>query len=162
MRRTISWEEGQQLWVMFDTTYYALLKARDQELKDEGILLMQSGILALVVMLGDNAFPAEMARRLVREPHSVSQILTRMERKGLVRRVPDPRRRNGIRIEATRKGLEVFHSARKRGSFNRIMIRISPRKRTRLMQLLDEVKRSALLETGGTATSAPPSTRWPS
>jgi DNA-binding MarR family transcriptional regulator len=112
-------------------------------------MFSQCAVLARIKLAGDKASPTEIARRMSREPHSISQIIGRMEKSGLVRRVPDPRRNNKrIIIEVTDKGDQVYRIAQQRGSFNRIMARVSPAKRRRLLQLLREVRQSALLELG--------------
>lgn len=148
MRENIKAKESDVLWAMLDSTYYAVLRARDQECRDEGILFTQCAVLARVKLAGEDASPAEIARRMSRERHSISQILHRMEKAGLVRKLPHPRRRNGILVEITDTGEQVYQVARQRKIFNRIMSRLSASKRKRLLDLLAEVKQSTLLEIG--------------
>ena len=146
-------EESYDLWATLDSTYYAVLRARDQELREDGIMFTQCAVLARIKIAGDKANPSEIARRMSREPHSVSQIIGRMEKSGLVRRVPDSSRNNKrIKIEITEKGEQIYQTAQQRESFNRIMSRLSPARRQRLLRLLREVRQSALLELGVTDT----------
>ena len=49
-------------------------------------------------VIGYRVTPAEISRRLLRESHSISQILNRMENKGLVRWVKDLERKNLVRL----------------------------------------------------------------
>lgn len=148
MREKIDAKESDALWAMLDSTYYAVLRARDQECRDEGILFTQCAVLARVKLAGEDASPAEIARRMSRERHSVSQIINRMERAGLVRKVPHPRRKNGLLVEITDAGEQVYQVARRRKIFNRIMSRLSAGKRKQLLKLLAEVRHSALAENG--------------
>ncbi len=149
MRNRLDPEESYNLWATLDSTYYSVLRARDQELREDGIMFTQCAVLARIKLVGDQANPSEIARRMSREPHSISQIISRMEKSGLVRRVPDSRRNNKrIIIEVTEKGEEIYRIARQRESFNRIMSCLSPARRQRLLQLLREVRQSAMLELG--------------
>ena len=88
MRNRLDSEESYDLWATLDSTYYAVLRARDQELREDGIMFTQCAVLARIKIAGDRANPSEIARRMSREPHSISQIIGRMEKSGLVRRVP--------------------------------------------------------------------------
>jgi len=155
MRKRLGPEESYDLWATLDSTYYAVLRARDQELREDGIMFTQCAVLARIKLAGNKANPSEIARRMSREPHSISQIISRMEKSGLVRRRPDSRRNNKrIIIEVTEKGEEIYRTAQQRESFNRIMSRLSPARRQRLLQLLQEVRQSALLELGITDPEA--------
>ena len=153
MRNRLDLEESYDLWETLDSAYHAVLRARDQELREDGIMFTQCAVLARIKIAGDRANPSEIARRMSREPHSISQIIGRMEKSGLVRRVPDSSRNNKrIKIEITEKGEQIYQTAQQRESFNRIMSRLSPARRRRLLQLLREVRQSALLELGVTDT----------
>ena len=133
MRNRLDSEESYDLWATLDSTYYAVLRARDQELREDGIMFTQCAVLARIKIAGDKANPSEIARRMSREPHSISQIIGRMEKSGLVRRVPDSSRNNKrIKIEITEKGEQIYQTAQQRESFNRIMSRLSPARRQRL------------------------------
>jgi MarR family transcriptional regulator, transcriptional regulator for hemolysin len=149
MRNRLDPEESYDLWATLDSTYYSVLRARDQELREDGIMFTQCAVLARIKLAGDKANPSEIARRMSREPHSISQIISRMEKSGLVHRVPDSRHNNKrIMIQITERGEQIYQTARQRESFNRIMSRLSPAKRRRLLQLLREVRQNALLELG--------------
>jgi len=155
MRNRLDPQESYDLWATLDSTYYSVLRARDQELREDGIMFTQCAVLARIKIAGDKASPSEIARRMSREPHSISQIISRMENAGLVRRLPDSRRNNKrLIIEVTEKGDEIYHAAQQRESFNRIMSRLSPARRQRLLGLLREVRQSAQLELGITDPDA--------
>jgi len=148
LKEIIDAKESYALWAMLDSTYYAVLRAREQECRDEGILFTQCAVLARIKLAGEDASPAEIARRMSRERHSISQIIDRMEKAGLVRKLPHPRRKNGVKIEITDAGEQVYRIARQRKVFNRIISRLPAAKRKRLLNLLGELRQSAILENG--------------
>jgi len=50
---------------------------------------MQAAVLFVVRNMKTAATPAEISRRLFREPHTVSELIKRMEKQGLVRKKKD-------------------------------------------------------------------------
>ncbi|MFC2060677.1 MarR family winged helix-turn-helix transcriptional regulator, partial [Chloroflexota bacterium] len=74
------------LWWLLQQTSTIIFNARERELREFGISPIQAAILYIMMSLGESPTPAEIARRVLRKPHSVSQILNRMEKAGLVTR----------------------------------------------------------------------------
>ncbi|MEW6142500.1 MAG: MarR family winged helix-turn-helix transcriptional regulator [Chloroflexota bacterium] len=66
------------------------------------------GILFVVNALGKRATPAAISRVTFRKPHTVSKVLSNMEKKGLVRKYRDLPRANQVRVALTPKGRRVF------------------------------------------------------
>ena len=81
----------------------ATLRARQKELDRYGISAAQAAVLFIIQAIGEKATPAEITRWLFREPHSVSGMLSRMEKQGLVRKVKDLDGKNLVRIAMTEK-----------------------------------------------------------
>jgi DNA-binding MarR family transcriptional regulator len=104
------------LWTLLRRTTHLIGKSRQRELAKYGISVDASAALVSISMLGRQAIPATMSRYLFLERHSVSQLLTRMEKEGLVRRVKDLERRNYVRVELTGKGTDAFRKASKNRS----------------------------------------------
>lgn len=128
-----------KLWSILDAAYRSVLKARQRELMDDGILLMQLRVLAMIQASEDEPTPANLARLLRRQPHTLSQIIGRMVKAGLVRKVPSRQYRNRVCIQMTPQGEAVYLRSRERQSFNRIMSHLTPEKRGQLESLLEEV-----------------------
>ncbi|NLE08451.1 MAG: MarR family transcriptional regulator [Dehalococcoidales bacterium] len=96
------------LWVLFSQTRDAIVKVRERELQSYGISERHSQLLFIIKLIGRDATPAGIARWLFREPHSISEILNRMEKQGLIRKVKDLKRKNQVRIEITEKGEDQY------------------------------------------------------
>jgi DNA-binding MarR family transcriptional regulator len=98
--------------------------------------------------LGDRVTPAEISRQMFRESQSVSELLHRMERDGLIAKVKDLKRKNMVRVELTKKGHEQFEVARRSGSILRITSRLSVEQREQLTECLEIIRNAALDELG--------------
>lgn len=96
-----------ELWWLISQAQGALEKLRARELRRHGITPWQASILFLVGVLGNEATPVNMSRFIQHKPHSVSELLTRMAKQGLIRKVRDLSRKNQVRVELTEKGEEA-------------------------------------------------------
>ena len=92
------------LWILFNQTRNAISKARERELQSQHISERHAALLFIIELIGHDATPAKIARWLFREPHSISEIIDRMEKQGLLKKVKDLDRKNQVRIEITEKG----------------------------------------------------------
>lgn len=133
-----------ELWLLLARTHYHVKQARTRELHRYGISPEQAGILFYVHNCGNNAIPADISRWMIREPQTITSILNRMLKKGLIDKKQDAERKNVIRISLTPKGLEVLKHAEKRYSFHRILSTLTEEKRQALHDILDELRNAAL------------------
>jgi DNA-binding MarR family transcriptional regulator len=93
-----------------------LVKLENRGLGRFGLTIMQFAVLDLVSILGDQAKPTVIANKLLRQPHSISGLLIRMEKDGLVTRTKDPDSKRNVNIGLTDKGLQLLNQAREVGS----------------------------------------------
>jgi DNA-binding MarR family transcriptional regulator len=100
--------------------------------------------LFYIQLVGDKATPAEISRGLFREPHSISEILGRMEKQGLLRRTKDTGRRNLVKAELTDKGREAYTRSAKRESIHKIMSVLSREEHQQLELYLRRIRDRAL------------------
>ena len=75
----------------------------------------------VVQALGNKATPAALSRHIIRQPHTVSALVDRMARRGLVKKVKDLDRKNLVRVVMTEKGKKTYELSTKRGPIHRIM-----------------------------------------
>jgi DNA-binding MarR family transcriptional regulator len=78
-----------------------LRRVRNRELDQYGLSSSQSLLLTIANILGRDATPAEISRWAIRQEPTISGILTRLEKKGLLVRAKDLKRENMVRIELT-------------------------------------------------------------
>ncbi len=140
------------LWVLLRQTSQIVLQARERELSEYGLSTVRAAVLLTIRTIGDKATPAEISRWLLREDHSVSSLLTRMERDGLVRRVKDLNRKNLVRITLTEQGREAYYQSARRRSVYDIMSILTDKEREQLMLCLVKIRNKALDKLGWSAT----------
>ncbi len=148
MESLLSEDQGYELWWLILHMRRAMYKARTRELLQYGITPEEAAVLLVVRSIGQRATPAEISRWLLREPHSVSGLLRRMEKKGLLKRVKDLERRNLIRVTITKKGREAYNQSTERGSIHRIVSAISKEDCQKMKVCLEKLWVKALEELG--------------
>jgi len=138
--------EDYRLWVLLHQTTDAVLKARGKELGQSGISFIEAGVLVTLHTIGEKATPAEIARRLFREPHSVSGLLNRMEKRGLVRKTKDLDRKNLVRVSITEKGQQAYDKSIKGESICKIISSLSEDEQQQLRSYLEKLRNKAFKE----------------
>lgn len=132
------------LWVLITHTEALMLKARRKELRRIGISPTQVGVLIVAWLLDEKATPAELSRWLLREAQSISEILVKMEKENLIKRVKDLKRKNMIRVVLTEEGREALKRARNKRAIKNIMSCLSEEEHEQLIGLLSKLRKKAL------------------
>ena len=132
-------DDDLRLWRWLAETRHAMHKARTKELTKYKITTVQSTVLFVILALGYNATATKIASYLFREPNSISELLSRMEKEGLIRTTRDLRKRSMVRLELTEKGLEAHKRTTKFESVHRIMAVLSNEERKQLMSALEKL-----------------------
>lgn len=85
----------------------ALRRHLDEAIGRHGLTTLQYTTLS-VLRARSGLSNAQLARRSLMTPQSMSEVLARLERKGLIRRKPDPDHGRVLRVELTDAGLEAL------------------------------------------------------
>jgi len=136
MSRSLLNDQNYELWVLLQQSRDAIHQARDKELRKYGISNLQAAVLFIIQAIGHKATPSEISRWIFREPQGVSALLTRMEKKGLVKRVKGLDRRNVARVEITEKGYQAYNDSTREESIDRIMSSLAEEERQQLKSWL--------------------------
>jgi DNA-binding MarR family transcriptional regulator len=144
------------LWMLLTHTRYAVYRAREKELQRYGVSPEQVGVLFIVQALGNRATPSEISRYILRQPHTVSALIERMEAKGFVKKMHDLDKRNLVRVSLTEKGKKLYENSTKRGPIHRIMGILSEEERAQLRRLLEKLHTQARKEIGLDREKYPP------
>ena len=142
------------LWVLLEQATTLILNARDQELSEYGTTAMQAAVLFITNQVGDETTPAEISRWISRKPSSVTGILNRMVKAGLVQRTKDLPRGNWVRVRLTEKGQKAYKQSLKRKPIHLIMSALSEEERRQLASLLEKLRTKAL-KVGGVRYKPP-------
>lgn len=123
-----------------------LFKIRERELLSQNLSAPAAEILFLVDAMGENVTPAKITRMMLREPHSVSGLLVRMEKHGFIKRTKDMERKNHIRITLTAKGERALKQVMKLEGTTDIIARLSTEQQKQLKAALTALKEAGKKE----------------
>ena len=137
-----------KLWVLLHQTKDAIHKAREKELKKYGLTPIKVAALFAIQEIGHKATPAEVARWLFRKSHSVSGLINRMAKEGLVMKTRDLDRKNLVRLALTEKGQQAYYQSRENRSINRILASLSEEEQQKLGLLLEKLRKKAHTDLG--------------
>jgi DNA-binding MarR family transcriptional regulator len=150
-------DEDQDLWLLLTHARYAVFRARERELQRYGVSPEHASLLFTVKAMDNKATPAALARYLLRQPHSVSALVDRMVKRGLVKKVKDLDRKNLVRVVITEKGQQMYDLTTKRGPIHRIMSTLNSSEKKALTGHLEKIYAQARKEIGLDARDLPSS-----
>ncbi len=90
-----------------------LERAVDKLVRPLGLAACEYPVLAALRRAGEpyRRTPTELARTMMLSSGAVTNRVDRLERAGMVRRIPDPHDRRGVLVELTPQGLEIVDRA---------------------------------------------------
>jgi DNA-binding MarR family transcriptional regulator len=133
------------------------VKIRERELLPQNLSATSADILFLVDAMGKDVIPAKISRMLLREPHSISGILMRMEKQGLLKRTKNMEKKNLIRVTLTSKGETALKQAMKKEGVNHVLSKLTEEQRRQLKQSLSALKDAGMKELNLSPKALP----WP-
>ena len=140
-------DDDYRIWMLLHQVSDGVSRAREKELRPFGISRLHAGVMFILKASDEPCTLAEISKYLFRKHHSVSEMVTRMERKGLVRRVRNPDGKGLVRVALTKKGEKLFRQQNKeRKVIHRIMSCLSPEERENFSACLERLRKVALEE----------------
>ena len=140
-------DENYSLWLLLFQTRSALFKARQKKV-GKYIHFNMAAALVTIWAFDGKTTPAMLSRRLFLEPHSVSELVIRMEKKGLITKKKDSKRENIIRVSITEKGRKFCLQAVQADFVRNIMASLSDEQKEQLRVCLRILYEEALKELG--------------
>jgi DNA-binding MarR family transcriptional regulator len=135
------------LWLLIAQAEDAISKARHKDLERFNINKERRAILWSVQNNGGESTPVKIARQLFKELNSVSEMLKRMEKQGLVKISKRTGKSSAI-VKLTKKGEEIFNQSRHNEVDKRIFSILPTKRRKRLASDLWIIRNQALRELG--------------
>lgn len=148
MKRYSSAYHDYYVWVRLRQAAHAATEARKEELRQTGLSVMEAAVLFIINTTGRKATLSEVARWLFRQPNSTSELISRMEKKGLVTKVRDLDKISQVRIALTEKGEELYRKTSYRESVRQIISHLSQKEQQELVQYLERLLEAALMKLG--------------
>jgi DNA-binding MarR family transcriptional regulator len=131
---------------LLNQTTETIFRARQKELNQYNISTSQGAVLFITKALGDKATISAISRWLLRKPHTVSEIVNRMEKRGLLKKTRATNRKSIIQVSLTPEGLDIYRKSKKRESFRNILSSLSLDERQQMVGYLKKLKESAVNE----------------
>jgi DNA-binding MarR family transcriptional regulator len=143
-----------RLWLLMVQTRDTIWAVRNRELAEYDLSNIEAAVLfiiqAIEFLKGKSAIISEISQWLFRKPHSVSELLSRMEKKGLVIRTKDTDKKSRVRITATEKGRHAYALITENATtVYQIMSILSEEEKMQLWNCLSKLREKALKEYGG-------------
>ena len=131
-----------RLWFMIHRTHEMLKMCEDRVFREYKLTTEQYGVLVTIKYLDGPVRPTDVARWLERSPNSISMMVDRMVKAGLLRRVRDRKDRRVVWLTITSKGETALKPAVLAGweFIQKILSQVSYDDRHTLMRLLDTVQ----------------------
>lgn len=137
------------LFVLVAQTKDAILRARQVEYEPYGINNERRALLWVIQSYGGSASPVQIARRFFRELQSITEMLRRMEKDGLVTRHRGTGRSKTV-VRLTTKGSETLKQSMHNETDQRIFSVLTADERDQLAAYLLKLRAKALEELGVT------------
>ena len=132
-------DDDYNLIALINQTGHAFSLARTRELSAQRLSMMRAAVLLVLQIRDNNATPTEISQWLLREPHTISALLDRMENDGLIRRYRDLHKRNTVRVAMTEKGRGAYQESLQRETFHRVMSVLSDEEREQLRRVMTKL-----------------------
>jgi len=100
-----------RLWLLLHRVHDVVTLCEESILREYGLTPEQFGVLAAVKSDGGSLRPVDLALMLERSPNSVSMLIDRMVKAGLVRRTRDRKDRRAVNVTLTNKGAKALEPA---------------------------------------------------
>jgi DNA-binding MarR family transcriptional regulator len=139
----IGMNENELLWVRLFLATTLVERAREVELSRVNISLIQAMVLHALKISPGPLTPSKLSRMLCREAHSMSALIDRMEKQGLVEKKHDLSSKNLVRVVVTAKGEEAFQRQRSVNAVINITSSLTKEERETLGSCADKLRLKA-------------------
>jgi DNA-binding MarR family transcriptional regulator len=131
-----------RLWLLLHRVGDILFLCEDKIFGGYGLTTEQFGLIAAVKSRGGSLRPSELAKILERSPNSVSMLVDRMVKAGLVRRTRDRRDRRVVNVSLTSKAETALKPATPAGweFIQKILSSLSYEDKYALADMLEKTK----------------------
>jgi DNA-binding MarR family transcriptional regulator len=141
-------DEYHDLYLIFSHARYLSFRAREKELAKYHLTPEQAPILFIIKSFKEQASPIKIAAYIFRQRHSVSTLVQRMEKKGLILKTKDLERKNMVRVSLTDKGRKAYELSSRRDSTHHIMGTLNKAERRQFLGFLRRIMVQSQIELG--------------
>ena len=143
MKPLVPLDDDHELWLLLRQATLLLAEVRSKELHQYGITTMQASVALIIDGLEGKVTPGLISQWLLRKPHTVSGILARMQKQGLVNKTKDLKRKGMVNVTLTEKGHEAYMQSLKRKPMRAILSCLSEEEHQQLLSSLRKLRDKA-------------------
>ena len=118
----------------------------DKYLWKYGISQVEFATLFCVSSMGEEVTPSDLARQLFRNRNTISYILKRLEKRGLVKLTKNKNKKNQVNITTTEYAKEILNYMNENELINRIANSFSDEERTVFRNFVEKMFNMAVAE----------------
>jgi DNA-binding MarR family transcriptional regulator len=134
------------IWILLSRVYHLIAMLRKLELSKYDILPVQSYILFIIKALGDETTPSKISEYVYQQRSSVSDILNRMVKQGLIRKTNKSGGNKRVIVTLTDKGEKALTLSENREYLHKVMLSLTEEKKRQLESALEILRDSAINE----------------
>src|SRR3989338_6337152 len=101
-------DEDFRLWRFLDHTRYVISRLRELELAQYGLTPEQAYVLDILNAKGGSTTIGDIVDMTLRQHHTISTLIARMAKRGLVEKRPNPQHNRTYDIVMTQSGMALF------------------------------------------------------
>lgn len=137
LNNTIFDDRDYQLWALLHQTRHVIHETLNKDMAPLGVSPRQAAALLVVESNDKPVTPAQISRWLGRDSASVTVLLNRMERKGLINKNRNPDQKNSIIVTLTEKGKETCTLVKNVEVIHKVFSRLSDEQHLLLKECLE-------------------------
>jgi DNA-binding MarR family transcriptional regulator/transposase len=118
-----------KLWQLFCYTYRVVDSISRAVFRKYGLSPSTVAILSILYQTGQHFKPIDLAVICKRKPNTITAILNRLEKQGLLQKIKDTYRQNAKRVSLTEKGKSVFLNVMSKNGYYEVFAALSEEKR---------------------------------
>ncbi|OGO33178.1 MAG: hypothetical protein A2Z29_08655 [Chloroflexi bacterium RBG_16_56_11] len=136
-----------RLWRLLDHTRFVISRSREKELARFGMTPEQAHVLDILHQSGGKATIQEIVNITMRQHHSISTLVGRMAKQGLVKKIRSASDSRQYNVNITEKGRALFQSITRR-SVEEIFGDLTERDKKALQKVLKKLQVKAYQSLG--------------
>lgn len=134
------------IWILLSRVYHLIAMLRKLELSKFDILPVQSYILFIIKALGDDPTPSKISEYVYQQRTSISDILNRMLKQGLIKKTNNSGSKKRVIITLTPKGEKALSLSNNRVYLHKIMATLTDEHKKQLESGLELLRDAAVNE----------------
>ncbi len=134
------------IWILLSRVYHLIAMLRKLELSKYNILPVQSYILFIIKALGNETTPSKISEYVYQQRSSISDILNRMVKQGLIRKTNKSGGNKRVIVTLTAKGEKALALSKKREYLRKVMTSLTDEKKRQLESAMEILRDNAINE----------------